>query len=98
MGSRLRVTGQTERSTSPPGQGLKIDPDEIFSLHPALPELNELLSELTQILYSRNGAGKIVIEKTPEGFTSPDRADAVCMCFAPLEASLDVWERLGAAP
>jgi phage terminase large subunit len=76
-------------------QGLKIDPDEIFSIDPALPELDELLAELTQIRYSRNGAGKIVIDKTPDGFTSPDRADAVCMAFAPLDEGLEVWVKLG---
>jgi phage terminase large subunit len=78
-------------------QGLKIDPDEIFSINPALPELDELLSELTQVRYSRNGAGKIVIEKTPDGFTSPDQADAVLMAFAPMDNGLDVWAKLRAA-
>lgn len=47
--------------------------------------------------YTRNGAGKIVIEKTPDGFTSPDRADAVLMAFAPMDESLEVWVKLGAA-
>lgn len=59
------------------------------SIDPALPERNILLSELPQIPY-RNGAGKIVTAKTPDGLTSPDRPDAVCMASAPLDASLEV--------
>ena len=79
-------------------QGLKIDPDEVFSsITPGLPELDELFNELTQVRYALNGAGKIVIEKTPDGFTSPDRADAALMAFAPMDQSLEVWEKLGAA-
>jgi len=69
----------------------------VFSIAPGLPELDELFSELTQVRYCLNGAGKIVIEKTPDGFTSPDPADAVLMAFAPMDHSLEVWEKLGAA-
>lgn len=95
--SWIHLSRRIQRTFLAVTQGLKIDPDEIFSINPALPELDELLAELTQIRYSRNGAGKIVIEKTPDGFTSPDRADAVMMSFAPLDQGLEVWAKLGAA-
>jgi phage terminase large subunit len=72
-------------------QGLKIDPDEVFSIAPGLAELDDLFAELTQIRYTRNGAGKIVVEKTPSGFTSPDRADAVMVAFAPLNYAFEIW-------
>ena len=38
---------------------------------PHLEELPQLLSELSQITYSINGAGGIVIDKTPPGCSSP---------------------------
>jgi phage terminase large subunit len=60
-----------------------------------LPELEDLFSELTQIRYGRNGSGKIVIEKTPDGFVSPDRADAMLIAYAPIDSTLEVWRRLG---
>jgi len=60
-----------------------IDADELISLAPDLEELPQLLQELTQVSYSINGAGKVVIDKAPSGFKSPNLADAVCMCFAP---------------
>ena len=89
--SWMYLRRRIERTHLAVTQGLKIDPDEIISIDPNLPELDELFAELTQIRYSRNGAGKIVIEKTPDGFTSPDRADAVCMAFAPLDNFMEIW-------
>jgi hypothetical protein len=93
--SWMHLRRRIERTHLSITQGLNVDPDEIFSIDPQLPELDDLFSELTQIRYTRNGAGKIVIEKTPEGFVSPDRADAVMIAFAPIDASLEVWRRLG---
>jgi phage terminase large subunit len=93
--SWMYLRRRIERTHLAVTQGLKIDPDEIFSIAPSLPELDDLFAELTQVRYTRNGAGKIVIEKTPDGFTSPDRADAFCMVFAPFDYSLDVWLKLG---
>jgi len=44
--------------------------------------------------WTHNGSGKIVIEKTPEGFVSPDRADAVCIAFNPTSAWMETWLKL----
>lgn len=62
------------------------DPDEIVSIDRDCTALRELKSELAQISYTHNGAGKIVINKAPEGKRSPNIADAMMICFAPTKA------------
>lgn len=62
-----------------------IDPDEIISIDSEVPELAQLRSELLQITYGHNSAGKIVIDKAPQGSRSPNLGDAVMMAFAPSE-------------
>lgn len=62
-------------------------PDGILSIAPQLPELNALVSELTQPTYSVNAVGKIVIDKVPEGAMSPNLADAVMILFSPQEGA-----------
>jgi phage terminase large subunit len=64
-------------------EGHAYDPDEIISLSSYLPQLNKLTLELSQPTYSQNGAGKIVINKTPDGSRSPNYADAVMIRYAP---------------
>lgn len=55
------------------------DPDKIISLSKANPELHELISELSQPIKRLSNTGKMMVEKTPDGMTSPNRADAVMM-------------------
>lgn len=57
--------------------GKKYDPDEIVSISSEMAELGKLLTELSQPTFSTNGAGKILINKQPEGTMSPNHAD--CM-------------------
>lgn len=59
------------------------DPDEIISLSKDLPELTKLIVELGQPTYSKNGAGKILVDKAPDGMKSPNHADSVMICYAP---------------
>lgn len=59
--------------------GDPIDPDYVLSISSKLPLLSKLLMELPQATYKKNEAGKIVINKTPEGTKSPNLADAVVM-------------------
>jgi phage terminase large subunit len=60
------------------------DPYAIISLSPAIEEMRELKSELSQVTYTYNQAGKVVVNKAPDGHASPNRADAVMICFAPV--------------
>lgn len=75
-------------------EGQHVEPDEIISINPALPELSALTMELSQPTYTINQVGKIVIDKAPEGTKSPNLADAVMIAFNPGSRFIDVWERL----
>ncbi len=70
--------------------GKPYDKDEIISLSPDIPELRELKSELSQVTRKENGAGKILINKQPDGHQSPNRADAVMIAFAPDQPTLKI--------
>jgi len=59
--------------------GDAIDPDYVLSIDSRLPNLSKLLMELPQATYKKNEAGKIVINKTPDGTKSPNLGDAVVM-------------------
>lgn len=60
-----------------------VDHTQIISLSKALPNLQQVINELSQPTFAPNGVGKIVINKTPDGVRSPNLADAVMMRFAP---------------
>jgi hypothetical protein len=75
--------------------GLKVDPDQIISIDPALPELDQLLQQLSQPTYSLNNAGKVIVDKKPDGSASPDRADAVMICYQPSNRWQEIWMKLG---
>jgi phage terminase large subunit len=75
-------------------RGIKCDPDQIISIDPALPHLWKLIAELCQPTYKTNEAGKMVINKQPEGMPSPNMADGVMMRFAPGEPHVIVTQQL----
>ena len=61
-----------------------VDPDSIISLSSKIDEIRELKSELSQVTYKHNPAGKIIINKAPDGHASPNRADSVMIANAPV--------------
>ena len=63
-------------------QGGRFDADEIISISSSCAYYQRLLTELTQPTRTFNGAGKMVVNKTPEGAKSPNLADAVMMWSA----------------
>jgi phage terminase large subunit len=65
-------------------EGKDYDKDSIISLSPHMPELSKLVVELSQPTYTENKAGKIVVDKAPEGTKSPNLADSVMIRFAPV--------------
>lgn len=82
----LRVRFQrTYRAVT--GEDSDYDPDELISLSSDMNDLHVLTAELSQPTYSINGAGKILIDKAPDGSKSPNHADAVMIAFAPSEGS-----------
>jgi phage terminase large subunit len=66
-------------------KGEAYDRDAIISLSPAIEELRELKSELSQVTYVYNAAGKVLVNKAPDGHSSPNRADSVMIAFAPVK-------------
>lgn len=67
-------------------KGEKYNPDELISLsskHLDSAVLAKLAVELSRPTYSLNGAGKILIDKSPDGSRSPNLADAVMICYSP---------------
>ncbi|WP_410566881.1 terminase [Acinetobacter sp. H1(2024)] len=78
-------------------EGRDYDPDMIISLSTEeidAKELALLTTELSQPTYTKNGVGKILVNKQPDGTASPNRGDAVMICFNPKIAELNVWGKL----
>lgn len=77
--------------------GREYDPDMLISL--SSEELDEkelalLVTELSQPTYKKNGVGKILVDKQPDGTASPNRADSIMICYNPQVSSLNVWNKL----
>lgn len=66
-------------------EGLPYNPDEIISISRELPERSKLEAELSQPTYSINTAGKMIVDKAPDGMPSPNHADALMILYAPQE-------------
>lgn len=64
-------------------KSLPFKPDDIISLSSELKELPKLMIELSQPVYELNNAGKILIDKAPDGIASPNLADCIMMMYAP---------------
>lgn len=73
-------------------KGMKVDPDDIISLDSTMAELGRLMVELSQPVYSINGLGKMVIDKTPDGVASPNCGDVVMMLYAPRRREMNISE------
>ena len=56
--------------------------DDIISLDPSMPNLEQVIGELAQPTYSINGVGKVLVDKTPEGAKSPNLADAIMIKYS----------------
>lgn len=76
-------------------KGLPYDPDEIISISSKMERKDSLLIELSQPTWSKNSAGKILVDKQPEGTKSPNLADSVMICFAPMDLEGEgIWKAL----
>lgn len=72
--------------------GLEYDPDCLISISSSCDNYLKLVSELSQPTYSKNSAGKILINKKPDGAKSPNLSDGCMIRFAPKE--IDVLSKL----
>ena len=71
-------------------EGMNIHPDNIISISSNLKDKNKLISELSQPTYSINNAGKIIVDKQPDGMRSPNLGDSVMMVFAPIQTVMRI--------
>ena len=55
--------------------------DELISLPSNLPNLHQFEMELTQATYEYNQAGKMLVDKKPNGALSPNMADSIVMAY-----------------
>lgn len=77
--------------------GKALIPDELISIPGNLPHRAKLCMELSQPTYSLNTAGKITVDKTPDGARSPNLGDAVMIRFAVATKALLVVSEAAAA-
>lgn len=73
--------------------GLPYDREMLISISSAMAEKARLLIQISQPTYSQNQAGKILIDKQPDGTASPNLGDAVMMVYAPARKPLRIDER-----
>lgn len=71
------------RNTYRAVNGGDYDPDNLISLSSEAGDLSKLCIELSQPQWKISATGKMMVDKTPDGAASPNRADAVMMAFAP---------------
>ncbi len=76
-------------------EGIAVNPDAIIAIDSRLSELLPLTMELSQPTFSINSAGKVIVDKAPEGTRSPNLADAVMIAYQPGSHTLEIWARLG---
>lgn len=71
-------------------EGADIDPDDCLALDSDMEGLEELVTELSQPTYTRNpNTGKVLIDKKPEGTTSPNRFDSLMIAVSPMRPEID---------
>lgn len=75
-------------------RGLSYDPERIISFDGKLPLLKKLMIELCQPTYTQNAAGKMLIDKQPEGTPSPNLADAVVILYAPRRGPMKIADSM----
>lgn len=68
-------------------EGLQFSTDEMISIDSRIPLLRTLQKELSQPTAIKDTRMRLVIDKMPEGTHSPNLADAVMMCYWPIETS-----------
>ena len=66
-------------------EGKACNPDDIISIAPNCANREKLIIELSQPTYDLNNAGKIIVNKVPEGARSPNLADAVMMRYSKMK-------------
>lgn len=64
--------------------GDKYPVEELISLDSTIPMLHQLKDEFSQAQYKPSARGKTMVDKKPDGATSPNLADAAVICYNPI--------------
>jgi len=81
-GWQLRL--RFERTHKAVTEQVAYNSDDLISLDSTMPLIRKLQKELSQSTVGKGVKLKLLINKTPEGTKSPNLADAVAMCYFPL--------------
>lgn len=73
-------------------KGQTYDRERLCSIDGKLKLLKKLMIELCQPTYTQNQAGKMLIDKQPEGTPSPNLADMVVILYAPRRGPMQIDE------
>ena len=68
-------------------QGIQYNTEDLISISSDINSLQETLTELSQPTYTAKN-GKILINKKPDGGSSPNRADAIMMVYWPINIDI----------
>lgn len=69
--------------------GREYSHDELISLPSDLPQLQEIIVELSQATQTASKKGKMMINKKPTGTKSPNLADSIKQCYCPIRKGVD---------
>lgn len=75
-------------------QGMPYDKDDLISIDSKLPMLTRLKMELSQAVFKQNLAGKMLVDKQPEGTISPNLGDGAVICYAPRRMAITISDSL----
>ena len=68
--------------------GRPYDADMLISIPRSLPNLLQLEEEITQPQHKASGTGKTMVDKQPNGTSSPNLGDSVVMAYFPVASSI----------
>lgn len=75
-------------------QGHPYVADDLISISSECTEITQLILELSQPTYHLNNAGRIIVDKTPDGARGPNLDDSVMMCFSLVTRKIEMWHKL----
>jgi phage terminase large subunit len=74
------------------------DPAQLISLDSRMPLLSKLKKELSQPVWTKSGRLRMMVDKTPEGTTSPNLGDVCMMAYWPVPSDTHLLATSFSAP
>ncbi len=79
-----QLRARFERTYKAITENMKYPHDTLISLSSKLPCLHDIVKELSQPTVSYDGKGRLLIDKTPKGSSSPNKGDSIMMNYWPI--------------